>query len=186
MSKVAKVYFDANILIELAKLAVKKHRPDRENDLWFFQQMLKASYRDELELFTSSLTIAECIHVDSQYDKPTQEFYSNILLSGTMVTLVQTSVFVCEEARNLRWNHDIILKPIDSIHVASALDAKCSEFLSWDSDMTDPKQATKILALRGLGLAVIPPHKTSSLPMDYRQSQLDAPTSRPHPPTTIN
>lgn len=172
MSKIAKVYFDANILIEVAKFRAKKHKPERENGVWFFLQMLKAAQRKELELYTSSLTIAECVHVDTAYDKEVQEFYSGVLLSGSMVTLVQSSVYVAEQARDLRWKHHLILKPADSIHVASALDAKCAEFLSWDGDMADDRQAAKIAGLRGLGLSVIPPEGTSSLPMEYRQSRM--------------
>ncbi len=140
------VYFDANILIELGKQKLNKHFTSRENDLWYFTQMLRASQLGEMRLFTSSLSIAECVHLDGDYDVDTQAFFSGVLLSGSMVTLVQSSVFVAEYARDLRWKHEIFLKPIDSLHVASALDAGCTEFLTWDTDMSKPTRAAQIIA----------------------------------------
>jgi hypothetical protein len=181
-SSIPKVYFDSNVLIELAKMRVGLHDPNRANDLWFFQQMLKASQAGELRLYTSALTIAECVHVDQVYDAPTQQFFSGILLSGSMVTLVQSSVFVAEYARDLRWKHNIKLKPIDSIHVASALDAECKEMLSWDMGISKPERAAQIATLQSMKLAVILPSQTAALPSSYTQQNLaigSAPASSP-------
>ena len=164
VTKTPGVYFDSNILIELAKQRLNLHDPLRANDLWFFQQMLKASQANEMRLFTSSLTIAECIHVDQVYDAATQAFFTGVLLSGSMVTLVQSSVFVAEYARDLRWKHNILLKPMDSLHVSSALDAGCAEMLTWDTGISNPNRAAQIAGLKGLNLSVILPHETSSLP----------------------
>ena len=173
--KVPRVYFDANILIDLAKRRMKMHDPARENDLWFFSQMLKASELGEMRLYTSALTIAECVHagnVGGLPDLATQDFFTGVLLSGTMVTLVQCSVFVAEYARDLRWKHGLTLKPMDSLHVSSALDAECTEMLSWDTDVAKPARAAQIATLKTLNLAVIAPHQTVALPSHYTQGSL--------------
>jgi hypothetical protein len=168
-----RIYIDANVIIEMGKMKLGKHRKDRENDLWFFQQMLKAHSDKQIELITSSVTIAECTHAEGVYDQTVQDFFSGILLSGTLMTLIQDSVFVAEKARDLRWKYDIKLKGLDAIHVASAVDAGAKEFVSWDAEIDDKNQfADAISKLKGLGIHVILPSQSSKLPGNYRQSHL--------------
>ena len=74
---------DANIIIEAAKQHFGNHNKARENDLWFFEQMLQASEEGEVKLFTSSLSIAECTHIDGHVDAEVQRFYKGILTFGS-------------------------------------------------------------------------------------------------------
>lgn len=171
MSDIPRIYSDANIVIELGKLARNMHRKDRAYDLWVFQQMLKASQAGDIDLFTSTISIAECVHVEGIYDAPVQEFFTGILTSGRMFKLVQDSIFVAERARDLLWKHNLKLKGKDAIHVASALDAGCTEILSWDTDMSEPSQATKINMLSDLGIRVVTPSNSLLLPSNYRAVQ---------------
>jgi hypothetical protein len=57
---------------------------------------------------------------------------------------------------------------MDAIHIASALDAGCKEFLTWDTDMANPKTAETITTLRGLGMTVITPCQSALLPPHYK------------------
>lgn len=179
-----RIYADANIVIELGKLARSIHDASREADLWVFEQMLKASQAGDIALYTSTLSIAECIHIDGVYDKEVQDFFTGILTSGRMFKLVQDSIFVAERARNLRWDHHLKVRGKDAIHVASALEAECKELLSWDTDMSKPEEAAKIELLAGLGVKVITPKQSTLLPSFYREVQENLPlrpaTSKPN------
>lgn len=197
MKQLPRIYVDSCIVIELAKFAKKLHRKDRENDIWFVSQMLKASEDGEIEVVSSSLTVAESLFlgVDEkkkpiECDVATQEFLINVLTSGRLIKLIEPSLFVAERARDLRWKHGLKLKPYDSMHVASALDGGCKELLSWDGDMASDKRAKEIKVLSSLGLRVIAPHDSNVLPKEYTQQglQLTAPTKQkqlPPPPPTV-
>ncbi len=195
MKKLDRIYVDSCIVIELAKYAKKLHRPDRENDLWFVRQMLKAVEDGEIEIITSSLTIAESLFLGYddkknpiECDAATQQFLADLLTSGTLIKLIQPSLFVAERARDLRWKHGLKLKPYDSMHVASALDGDCKELLSWDTDMSSVTRANEIRVLSKLGLRVVTPHDSDILPKTYTQQglKLTAPTKqRMLPPPTI-
>jgi hypothetical protein len=167
MSSVPRIYCDANPIIELAKYAKKTHDPNRERDLWFMQQMLRAAQNEEIDLFTSTISVAECVSAGDDWDNEVQEFLVGTLTSGRMFKLVQDSIFVAERARDLRWKDNIRLKGMDAIHVASALNADCSEFLTWDKDMGSNKVAAKVTALAALGLRVTVPSGTQKLPSFY-------------------
>jgi predicted nucleic acid-binding protein len=179
--RLPRVYADANIIIEFAKQARKLHDTVRENDLWFFGQMLRAAGDGVIEVLTSSISLAECTHIKDDtdptniqviYDQTLQEFLRRLISSGTLIKLVQDSVFVAEKARDLLWKHGLRLKPADSIHIASALDAECGEFLSWDTDVNKQNMADKISKLRAEGLAVILPSQSQILPVEYKQGHL--------------
>jgi predicted nucleic acid-binding protein len=150
-----RIYCDANPIIELAKLSKKTHDPARERDLWFLGQMLKAADNGELELYTSSISIAECVAAGDDWSKDVQEFFIGVLSSGRMFRLVQDSIFVAEQARDLRWNHNLVLRGADAIHVASAMEAECTELISWDADMNNPRSIEKAAVLQKLGINVI-------------------------------
>ncbi len=167
MSSVPRIYSDANPIIELAKFAKKTHDPARERDLWMMQRILKAAQNGEVALFTSSISVAECVAAGDDWDKEVQEFFVGTLTSGMMFKLVQDTIFVAERARDLRWKDNIRLKGMDAIHVASALDAHCTEFLTWDGDMGKNKIAEKARALAALGIRVTVPSETKLLPSLY-------------------
>jgi len=172
-----RIYVDACIAIELAKYLLQRHRPDREDALWFVRQMLKASECGDIELMTSSLTVVESLHLgkdeqgkDVECTPEIQEFLVNLLTSGSLITLVEPSLFVAERARDLRWKDGLSLKPFDSLHVASALDSECKELITFDGKMN--KKPEEITTLANLGLRVISPHDSQILPESYRQQAL--------------
>jgi predicted nucleic acid-binding protein len=179
VKQLPRVYIDSCIVIELAKFAKRLHKPERENDLWFVRQMLKATEEGEIEVVSSAITVAESLFLGFddkkmpiECDLPTQEFLINLLTSGRLVKLIEPGIFVAESARDLRWKHGLKLKPYDSMHVASALVGQCKELLSWDTDMSSQKRAEEIRVLSSLGLRVIAPHDSNVLPETYRQQGL--------------
>ncbi len=163
-----RIYCDANPIIELAKLAKGTHEPRRERDLWFLKQMLRAAENGEIELYTSSISVAECVAAGDDCGPDVQEFFIGVLTSGRMFRLVQDSIFVAEHARDLRWNHNLRLKGADAIHVASALEAECEELISWDADMNNSRSIEKVAILQKLGIKVILPGQSSLLPSFYK------------------
>ena len=90
-------------------------------------------------------------------------------MSGQYVKLVQLTPFIATDARDLLWKHNIVLRGADAIHIASALDRKCEEFITMD------EQAKKMAAkatLAQLGLRVIRASETTCLPGKYLQLAL--------------
>jgi predicted nucleic acid-binding protein len=159
-----RIYSDANPIIELAKRAKGTHDPAREPDLLMMLRLLKAANNEDVSLFTSSISVAECVAAGDDYGSDVQDFFVGVLTSGRMFKLVQDTIFVAEQARDLRWVHNIRLKGMDAIHVASALEAKCTEFLTWDRDMG----SSKAQFLASQGVSVITPSATKFLPALYQ------------------
>jgi predicted nucleic acid-binding protein len=183
MSSGPRIYSDANPIIELAKYAKKTHDPNRERDLWMMRQILRAAQSEEVSLFTSTISVAECVAAGDDWGVDVQEFFVGVLTSGRMFRLVQDSVFVAERARDLRWKDNIRLSGMDAIHVASALEAGCTEFLTWDNGIKKNRLAEKASALAALGLQVITPCNTRLLPPYYLSEQ--QPLIEAEPPTKL-
>ena len=171
MSAIPCIYSDANPIIELAKFAKNTHDPTRERDIWMMQQILKAASNEEISLYTSTISVAECVAAGDDWGPDVQEFFVGTLTSGRMFKLVQDSIFVAERARDLRWKDNIRLSGMDAIHVASALEAKCTEFLTWDGGIGQSKLTLKASALASLGLTIIHPRDTKILPSYYKSQQ---------------
>ncbi|MGD0888525.1 MAG: PIN domain-containing protein [Acidobacteriaceae bacterium] len=161
------IYCDANPIIELAKYSRRTSDPIWEPDCQMMQRILHAANNKEISLFTSSISIAECVSAGDDWGQEVQEFLVNLLSSGRMFKLVQDSIFIAEQARDLRWKHNIRLQGMDAIHVASAIDANCTEFLTCDTDMSKPKVADKIRVLASVGISVITPSQTKLLTALY-------------------
>lgn len=60
----------------------------------------------------------------------------------------------------------------NAIHIASALEAECTEVLSWDGGMQSPKKVAKVQALAALGVRVIVPSQTQLLPSFYMAERI--------------
>jgi predicted nucleic acid-binding protein len=167
---------DSCCFIELALQSVGKHEASRENDLWFLKELLHAAFDEEIEVLTSTLTIAECAHAKGDVSDDVKTLFKKFLTSGRYVFLVQDSVLVAEKARNLRWAHGLSFSGADSIHIASALETKCDEFITWDNKPHD-----KAADLLNLALTVCIPSNTHCLPDKYKQQPLITPATGPLP-----
>lgn len=162
-----KVYMDSCCFIELALESIGKHNTDRDNDLWFLKALFRAAFDEEIEVLTSTLSIAECSHAKGDISDDVKTLFKGFLTSGRYVFLVQDSVLVAERARNLRWVHGLAFSGADSVHIASALEMQCDEFLTWDD-----KPHNNVSELDNLSLTVCFPRDTHSLPDKYRQELL--------------
>ena len=160
---------DSCCFIELACHVIGKSETGRDNDIWFLKQLLNAALDGETEILTSTLSIAECQHAKSDISDDVKSLFKRFLTSGQYVLLVQDSVLVAEKARNLRWVHGLSFSGADPIHLASAMELKCEEFLTFDNQLH--ARATE---LNDLALPIRFPHVTKCLPGEYRQTSLIA------------
>jgi len=159
---------DSSCFIDVAKARVKRGAPDRRDDVWFVRALMEAALHDELEVYVSALTVAECTHADGDISDATQKLFGSLLTSGQYTKQVQPDPFIAIDARDLRWKHGITLAGADGLHVASALFMKCDEFLT-----TDEKGPLRHEAkLKALGMRVAFPKNTNLLPSKYRQGKL--------------
>jgi len=153
--------------IDAAKDTIGIGDKNRTDDVWFFRQLLQAHMAKEIEVFTSVLTIAECTHAQGNADERVRGLFERLLMSGQYCVLIQPTPFIAADARDLRWKHGMTLRGADGLHVASALDRKCQEFLTTDRKIMD--HAVKINAL---GMRVLAPSATACLPDRYRQGNM--------------
>lgn len=168
MTSNIRVYMDACCFIDLAKGNIAKQTKDREHDIWHVEKLLRAAEAREITVFSSILSVAECSHAEGTCDDNIKELFDSILTSGKVVTLAQCSFFTARKARSLLWDHGIKLKGADAIHIASALETGCVEFLT-----TDQRGPTKYFEkIEMLGLKVIPARETLHLPQSYRQTEI--------------
>lgn len=167
------VYIDSCCFIDIVKTYVgKSMTTDKESDVWFLKRLLEAHRDGEINIFTSTLSIAECRHAgDDDIRDEVKSQFNRLLLSGQYVRLVQMTPFIAQDARDLRWVHNITgIKGPDSIHVASAIAMKCEEFLSSDGKLE--KVGAQSGPLSRLGLYVKRASDTACLPAKYRQMEL--------------
>jgi hypothetical protein len=167
-----RIYMDACCFIDMVKTKVGKVvAQERESDVWHLKRLLEANRDKEIEIYSSTISIAECSHAGDNDISPTvKSEFDRLLMSGQYVRLVQLTPFIATDARDLRWVHGINLKGADSIHVASALAVKCEEFLSANGRLQRLSGAGNILVR--LGLHVRNGRQTQCLPERYRQLTL--------------
>jgi predicted nucleic acid-binding protein len=162
-----KVYCESCCFIDLAK---KQHGvttdPARDRHLWFAEQILRAGRAGDLQVYTLTLTTVECLHIDRQYTPEIQRIFKTLLSGASGIIPIQPDPFVVERARDLRWVHNLTLKPFDSLHVAAALEVGCTEFITTDGGIL---KRFDQLNSASLGLRAIMAADTRMLPEGYKQ-----------------
>ena len=188
-----KIYMDANAIIDAIKhnqfvITPKVEGVKLEDRPYFIQdfihkkqhveycsKLLKAAEYNELTILTYSLSVAEVWHLGKNKKNPKQpteeekRVIMSVLSSGKIIKLVTDSIFVAERARDLSWKYGIELSGADAIHVASALEANCIEFITNDKGILDQKEKIK-----KLGLNVINAQQTSGLPANFHHPLYDS------------
>jgi predicted nucleic acid-binding protein len=167
-----RVYIDTCCFIDaLQHREGMKISVDKQNDVWHIQQVLRASLAGDLEVVTSTVTIAEFrrAKADAQPSKELKRLIRSILLSGRVVTLAQVTQGVAERARDLDWEDEVNLKGADAIHVATALITGCKEFFT--ADGRGALRPPVVAKLGKLGLRSVRPSDTRLLPNEYRQGK---------------
>jgi predicted nucleic acid-binding protein len=173
------LYMDTCCFIDLAKNALSVQTPGkREPHIFYCRKFLDAARAKDVVIYTSTMTVVECVAVrdESQPDNPIVEddaaraLFRGMLMSGKSgVMPVIPTPRITEAARDLRWIHDITCKPIDAVHVATALNMQCSHFLTTDRKIG----AANVKKLADLGLVVCSADDVASLlPSQYRQYEL--------------
>lgn len=173
MPEARRAYIDSCCFIDMVKTDVGRTlSSDRELDVWHLKRLLEANRDGEVELFTSTLSIAECTHIgDEDLNAEVKSAFERLLLSGQYVRLVQITPFIAQDARDLRWIHGIAARGADSIHLASASAMRCEEFIS--SDVKLQRASTHSNQLARLGLYPKRGQETACLPAKYRQLNFD-------------
>jgi predicted nucleic acid-binding protein len=171
MATNSKVYLESCCFIDLAKrqLGIPTTDPIREKHVWFAEQFLRAARAGDLAVYTSMLTITECLHVDKQYSTDVQRIFRALLSGASGIVPIQPDIFIVERARDLRWVYDIVLKPMDSLHVASAVEVGCAEFITTDDRILKKIDPAQISAAH-LGLQAVLASDSGVLPDGYRQA----------------
>jgi predicted nucleic acid-binding protein len=173
----AVVYIDACCFIDAAKIqpddaAVRtKYSRQELEDASFIKEILTAARDGQLDAVTSALTIAECTSVEKGQANPpieVKQLFRAMLLSNKVVSIVEPSIFICEDARDLRWDHGLLLRGADAIHLATAKYKKCAEFITTDKRILNKKKQVR----DALGIDVVRPARTLRLPDDYRQQTM--------------
>ena len=177
-SKAPRVYIDSCYYIDVAKgrngvpdVAVQSHLP-------FVENMLLAALNGDVEVWASTLVIAECLAINKEsmtVPESVQETFLRLLKAGDPVKLQAVDVFVAERARDLRWLHEI--KPgggADAIHIATALELGCEEFWSTNRKRGPLNEDARVKLAR-IHLRVIEAPYTSLLPAAFNPGPLFTP-----------
>ncbi len=170
-SSTPRVYIDSCCFIDVAK---GRHQvaleAGREAHLQYIEGLILASGDGEVEVWSSTLTISECLNIDPQKSsvpEDVQATFIKLLTSGSPVKIQAVDFFIAEKSRDLRWVHGIHCgRGADSIHVATALELGCVEFLTTNTGK-GPLQGKAPEELAKLGLRVIQPYQTSVLAPHY-------------------
>lgn len=173
MADLRRIYVDSCCFIDLVKTDIGKMlSTDKEHNVWFLKRLLEAHRDGEVFVCTSVLTIAECRHAgEEDISEQVKLLFNRFLMSGQYVRLAQLTPFTAQDARDLGWVHGISgLRGPDSIHIASALEMKCEEFLSDDGRLG--RVGKQSGPLSRFGMYIKQPKDTSCLPAKYRQMEL--------------
>lgn len=172
------LYMESPCFIDIAKyqLGMQNSIDDLANKEPHIQaciKLLDAAEKGQVVILTANLTNSECQHLDGLVTAEMRRLFRSILTSGKIVRLVTDTVFISERAQELRWVHDIRLSGADAHHLATALEAGCEEFITYDNGFL--KQKEKI---RALGIRVVKGHESLFLPVE--------PPDRPVQPVAAN
>lgn len=129
MTNPPRQYFDANIFI-----AVLKQETIDGHERWrHCQQLLQEAEARRCIAVTSTMTIAEVTGGRPRPLPVHTKVAVRSLFGNDWLVLVGTDRFVAESARELIWEFPT-LRPIDAIHLASALSAGCEVLYTYDEN----------------------------------------------------
>jgi predicted nucleic acid-binding protein len=171
-----RVYMDSCCFIEMAKRSIGKSNTSdssKNDDVWFLRKICDASLAGDIQVITSTLSLAECIHVGNGYiDNDAKVLFEKFLTSGKVVIPDDADYFVAIAARDLYWSHGILLSGSDAIHVATAILTDCREFITTDKRLSKQKFRDALEAMEKVNLRVVRASGTKLLPMKYRQGEM--------------
>jgi predicted nucleic acid-binding protein len=99
------------------------------------RQVLKAAESKELKIVTSALTVAEVVRVKDMERIPRgKETTLHDFFQHEFIVIVSVDWFIATRARQLIYDYPA-LKPMDAIHLATAIKAKVFEMHSYDGGL---------------------------------------------------
>jgi len=167
MATKAEVPLETSSISDLATAEAKQISDNLiERDVWTVREALRIAREGKLLVYTSTISIAECLGTDPRSPKipdKLMRFLDQLFLSGRSgIRLVQTTQAICTSARDIRWVTGIGgIKGNDGIHVATARFMKCGEL--WTRD--EVHILSKKDALMELGVRVNQPHDSRLIPL---------------------
>lgn len=173
------VYMDACCFIDMAKFAMKiPTKVDRDSHIYFCRKFLDAARAKDATVYTSTISLVECVKLTDESspggtlieDDRVKTLFKGMLMSGKSgVTPAMPTPAITDRARDLRWNHAITCKPMDAMHLATAMAMKCTHFLTTDGRLG----AANVARIAALGLVVCTADSIAALlPTAYAQLQL--------------
>ena len=164
-----KAYIDACCIIEAVKgrRGLPLDHPADEVDM--IQRIMRAANDGAISLYTSMITVAEVLHLGTKPPPPDLKPYiERLILSGRNgVVAVAPSPMIVTLARDLAVDEGLWERVADRIHVATALNVGCTEFLSVDDRLAKRIGQSQVHTCR-----IISPSATSALPMEYKINDL--------------
>lgn len=142
---------------------------ERKANAWHTEKIIEAAMNGDVELVTSTLTIAECRRAEQEKaaTQDVKDLINEVLSSGRVIRLAFVNQSFAEYARDLEWVYGINLKGADSIHVATAILLKCQEIFTGDDRIYKNRDS-----LKARGLRVVRPKETLLLPPEYKAGVL--------------
>ncbi|MGA7711859.1 MAG: PIN domain-containing protein [Rhizomicrobium sp.] len=168
------IYLDSCCFIDAVKEQVKLLPEDRTEDVWHLKQLFRAHQNGEVALFTSMLSLAECVAVEkaqSAVPENIQERFRRLLTSGQYVFLHTQTPRTGKIVQDMRWEHGLVLGGPDCLHVAAALEVGCVEFITTDERLQKAKFRDASPKITALGMRLIKASNTEWLPPEYRQGK---------------
>lgn len=173
MANKNRIYIDSCCFIDIVKHQVKVElTPEQDNNVWFLKKLLEAHRDGSLIAHTSVLAVAECLAVEKgQIDVPedVKNRFRALLTSGQFVHLLNPTPETTRLVQAFRWKHNLVLSGADAIHLASALERGCTEFITTDDRLKSSKVQKALEVLSSLGVRTIPASKTQELSAEARQ-----------------
>jgi predicted nucleic acid-binding protein len=169
------VYVDTNILIDYVKLQQSEfsYLIDEQNSI-FIKGIIAACQDTNIIGYTSMLTMVECLYIRDEQNThqktdDIKNLFDDILLSvkGGIIT-VEPTMQIIKKARDLYWDDKVnIRKPIDLIHLSTALHFRCQEFYTFDQ-----KDFNKCEYLEEQGLRIVTKYEEADIiPKTYFNHQ---------------
>ena len=175
MARKPSVYLDSCCLIDAVKYEVEASPKEREKDTWFVKAFLQAHKAGDIIVYTSTLSIVECVAIEpgqAQVPAEVQERFRRLLTSGQYIVLLQQTPRTWKIAQDIRWKHNLILGGADSIHIAAFLERNADEFVTLDGRLKSQKMQAVASALGSIGKRFCRASDTQVLPPEYLQGSM--------------
>jgi predicted nucleic acid-binding protein len=169
------IYMDACCFIDAVKEVVGILPSDRTDDVWHIKKLLEAHRLGDISVVTSTLSLAECVAVEAGQavvPEKVQEQFRKLLTSGQYLSLAQQTPKTGRLVQELRWQHHLVLRGADVLHVATALERGAKEFISTDDRLKKSRMVEASTKLTPSGIRFIRASETHFVPDRLRQGEI--------------